>query len=70
MTRGKTILGIDPGLATIGYGVIKAVDDDYEIIDVLLSTPRIKPTYRAQFLLLLERFPMLYRIFYLIREGK
>lgn len=40
--RGKTILGIDPAIATIGYGAIR----DEEVLDYgVIVTPATSPTY-------------------------
>jgi len=41
--------------------------DDYEIIDVILSTPRNKPVYSSLILRLFERFPLLEKLLTLIK---
>lgn len=40
MSDGRVILGIDPGLATIGYAFVRFLDDEQEILDFgVMTTP-------------------------------
>jgi len=40
MSEKRVILGVDPGLATVGYAYLKCIDDKIEIIDFgTINTP-------------------------------
>ena len=44
MPKHKIILGIDPGLATTGFGIIKCENNETSLIDYgIISTPAKKP---------------------------